>query len=467
MQQHTTIQTELAAFLKKEGQTINQFAGISGVNSGTLSSIINGNRPIAMQQLDRITAGMGLPEGTFYELYIDECVVHSAPDWRRLGPFLHRCAELDKLECIRQVVQIIMDNITYAPLLFDTAEEFYGQGKLQAAALLYEGVADTEKYQHSERLALCQYRLFMIRIGQSPEVDFRAATRFEYFVERLEEIDQLEALRKLADIYIALQHWEKARLLAEELRHKTSIQYEIRFYKTKKKKELRQAPRPLCFYILYAYWLQSKVCEESGEYERALEYVGLYTEMSWIVEESEEVQQIRAQFSRLGTVYKSLYRLMCGELEALPEVMESIGTPGLGLLDGLLKAVQAANRYGWKVDELISRFQPLLTPEGTASGQAEGTPGRETLEQYPVLLYELALYSLKAEKIEQGIRYIFGSLEASAALGSIACVIRCVRLFEQFRPHASAEDQDRYKRLINKVQLAHTGAKRTTESLQE
>lgn len=195
--------------------------------------------------------------------------------------------------------------------------------------------------------------------------------------------------------------------------------------------------------------------------------MGLYTEMSWIVEESEEVQQIRAQFSRLGTVYKSLYRLMCGELEALPEVMESIGTPGLGLLDGLLKAVQAANRYGWKVDELISRFQPLLTPEGTASGQAEGTPGRETPQQYPVLLYELALYSLKAEKIEQGIRYIFGSLEASAALGSIACVIRCVRLFEQFRPHASAEDQDRYKRLINKVQLAHTGAKRTTESLQE
>lgn len=467
MQQHTTIQTELAAFLRKEGQTINQFAGISGVNSGTLSSIINGNRPIAMQQLDRITAGMGLPDGAFYELYIDECVVHSAPDWRRLGPFLHRCAELDKLECIRQVVQIIMDNITYAPLLFDTAEEFYGQGKLQAAALLYEGVADSEKYQHSERLALCQYRLFTIRIGQSPEADFRAATRFEYFVERLEEIDQLEALRQLADIYITLQHWEKAGLLAERLYHKTSIQYEIRFYKTKKKKELRQAPRPLCFYILYAYWLQSKVCEESGEYERALEYVGLYTEMSWIVEESEEVQQIKEQFSRLGIVYAGMYRLMCGELEVLPEVMEAIGTPELGLLDGLLKAVQAANRYGWKVDELVSRFQPLLTPEGTAFGQAEGASGWETPDQYPVLLHELAVYSLKAEKIEQGIHYIFGSLEASAALGSIACVIRCVRLFEQFRPQASAEDEERYKHLINKVQLAHTGAKRTTESLRE
>ncbi|WP_405109040.1 transcriptional regulator [Paenibacillus sp. FSL K6-1217] len=476
MQQHTTIQAELAAFLRKGGQTINQFAGISGVNSGTLSSIINGNRPIAMQQLDRITAGMGLPEGAFYELYIDECVVHSAPDWRRLGPFLHRCAELDKLECIRQVVQIIMDNITYAPLLYDTAEEFYGKGKLQAAALLYEGVADSEKYQHSERLAMCQYRLFTIRTGQSPEADFRAATRFEYFVDRLEEIDQLEALRQLADIYIRLQHWEKARLLAEGLHHKTSIQYEIRYYKTRKKKELRQASRPLCFYILYAYWLQSKVCEESGEYERALEYVSLYSEMNWIVEKSEEVQQIREQFSRLGLVYASLYRLMCGELELLPEVVEYIGTPELGMLDGLLKAVQAANRYGWEVDGLISRFQPLLAPESAAFGQEEGTSGREkeTPDLYPVLFYELAVYSFKAEKagqaeqrLEQGLHYLFGSLEASAALGSTACVIRCVRLFEQFRPHASAEDRDRYKRLINKVQLAHTGAKRTIESLRE
>ena len=89
-------------------------------------------------------------------------------------------------------------------------------------------------------------------------------------------------------------------------------------------------------------------------------------------------------------------------------------------------------------------------------GKPKGLPGWETPDQYPVLLHELAVYSLKAEKIEQGIHYIFGSLEASAALGSIACVIRCVRLFEQFRPQASAEDQERYKQLISRVQVAHS-----------
>lgn len=454
MQHKTTIQAELAAFLRKEGRTINQFAGISGVNSGTLSSIINGNRPIAMQQLDRITAGMGLPEGAFYELYIDECVVHSTPDWRRLGPFLQRCAELDKLDCIRQVVLIIMDNITYAPVLFETAEEFYKQGKVQAAALLYEGVADSEKYQHSERLALCQYRLFTIRVGRDPEADFQAAARFEYFVERLDEMDQLDALQRLAEVYLSLQHGDKVKRLAEELYHKAAIQYEIKHHKTKKQQELKEPARPLCYYIMYAYWLQSEVYEGRGDYECALHYVALYTKQDWIVEESEEVLLIKEQFRKRGVLHTCLLRLMCGELKVLPEYIKYIGTRELGLLTGLLKAAQAANRFRWDVDRLISRFQPLLAQEWAAPGH--GTLGAEAPEKYPVLLYELAVYYLSNAQPEQGIRYIFQSLEASADLGSETCVIRCVRLFEQYRQLATEADQETYKELISNVLAART-----------
>lgn len=105
---------------------------------------------------------MKLAPGHFYEMYIDECFVHAAPDWRRLGPFLHRCAELDKLDCIEEVVRLMMDNLSYIPLLFEVAEEFYHEGKWKPATLLYETIAESEKMQDSERLALCQYRLFKL-----------------------------------------------------------------------------------------------------------------------------------------------------------------------------------------------------------------------------------------------------------------------------------------------------------------
>ncbi|WP_340007176.1 helix-turn-helix transcriptional regulator [Paenibacillus sp. FSL K6-0276] len=199
-----TIRAELADYLKKHGTTINQFAEVSKVNSGTISNIINGNRPIAMQQLDRITEGMGLEEGSYYDLYVDECFVHSNPNWRRLRPFLSRCAELDKLECIARVVGIMMDSLSYMPSLFDTAEDFFVQGKHEAAAMLYQSVAESEKYQHSERLALCQYRLFTIALGEDQDANLRAAVQFEGFVNRLDEVDQLNALKDLANTYSAL-----------------------------------------------------------------------------------------------------------------------------------------------------------------------------------------------------------------------------------------------------------------------
>ncbi|WP_246061571.1 helix-turn-helix domain-containing protein [Paenibacillus oralis] len=83
----TTIRDQLEGFLKRKNMTLNQFSELTQINSGTLSGIINGHRPIAMQQLDRITVGMGLPEGYFYELYIDECFFQASPDWRRLVRF--------------------------------------------------------------------------------------------------------------------------------------------------------------------------------------------------------------------------------------------------------------------------------------------------------------------------------------------------------------------------------------------
>lgn len=82
-------------------------------------------------------------------------------------------------------------------------------------------------------------------------------------------------------------------------------------------------------------------------------------------------------------------------------------------------------------------------------------PGAELPDNYAELLYELAGYYLRAGEQEQGFRYVFKSLEASAELGSETCVIRCVRLFEQYRPQASAAQQEDYKKLINKVQTAH------------
>ncbi|MGG1877014.1 helix-turn-helix domain-containing protein [Paenibacillus campinasensis] len=159
MEEAATIRDHLAQYLQCNGMTINQFANRTGLNSGTISRIINHKQSISMGQLERITSGMNLPEDYFFHLYIDECLYYSASSWRRLHPFLLRCAELGRLDCIDQAARYLLDNLSYVPKLFEVAEALYHRGSKSAAALLYELVSESEKYQHSERLALCQYRL--------------------------------------------------------------------------------------------------------------------------------------------------------------------------------------------------------------------------------------------------------------------------------------------------------------------
>ncbi|WP_317616218.1 helix-turn-helix domain-containing protein [Paenibacillus ihbetae] len=154
MKATTTICGEIEHFIKEQGLTINQFAKIADINSGTLSSILNGRRPLSVKQLDQITSVMGMEEGHFFERYIEEFIFNSTPDWRRLGPYLYRCAELDKLDCLDKAIRMTLDNTTYLPMLYNLAETFVQEEKYKAAMLLYECVAESEKYQHSGTLSI-------------------------------------------------------------------------------------------------------------------------------------------------------------------------------------------------------------------------------------------------------------------------------------------------------------------------
>jgi transcriptional regulator with XRE-family HTH domain len=166
------------------------FAEIAGINSGTLSRILKGNHPISMAQLVAITHGMGLPEDHFFKGYIEECFSFLV-SMRRIRPFIFHCAELDRLDYIQQVVNRVLEDLTYASVLFDMAEALYVNNRHHAARVLYRGVSEAEKYQHSERLASCQYRLFLIVLEEQEDLEerLRAATQFELYVNRLDEAD--------------------------------------------------------------------------------------------------------------------------------------------------------------------------------------------------------------------------------------------------------------------------------------
>ncbi|CQR51699.1 transcriptional regulator [Paenibacillus riograndensis] len=448
MEPAPTILAEMEEYIRREGLSISQFAERSGIHSGTLSNMLHGRRPIAMQQLDRVTRAMGLAEGYYYDLYIDNYIVDGSSDWRRVGPLLQRCAELGKLDSIRRVVRIVTDNLSYLPALFDRAEELYAKGRSEAAALLYEGVAESEKYQHSERLALCQYRLFRIGLCEDQDENLRLANQFESYVERLDEADQLDALKHLADVFASLHNWSKVDELGDRLGRKSDAQYKYR----KKNKTQKQPDRPLIYYKLYAYLLRAAACDETGDHSRALHFVSLYSDTSWVeLPASKEEERVMEQFKEWATANSYLYRLTAGDIEIIPEYINYVESRENEIFPALFKIIQAANRYKFNVDDILIKFNTHLYYKGQSSRSRKANQ-QLVSDRYTQFLIELAVYYLTKKKWDNGLFYLLESLESSIKIRSDSYIVKCVGLFEKYRSVAGQQQRNAYANLIGEVQ---------------
>ncbi|GGH64760.1 hypothetical protein GCM10008014_43480 [Paenibacillus silvae] len=447
MNSNATIREHLEIFLKTNHMTLNQFSEISGVNSGTLSGTLNGSRPIGMQQLDRITKGMGLEEGYFYDLYIQECFVHSGPDWRRLRPFLYRCAELDKVEYMEEAVNLIMDNLSYAPLLFELAEQLYHEGRLIAARPLYRCVAESEKMQHSERLALSQYRLFTIGLSKDQMSNLALATQFEFFVDRLDEPYQLDGLNDLINVYASLRLWDKVRTFAEQLKLKAMIQYEL----NKKAKVVEHtSKKQVLFYVFYADLALGEVCYFYEEYGEALQFVDSYADATWVTNPTEEENVVIHQFAEWAEGNRYLYELMSGKTEVIQYYLNYISKRESEIFPALCAIVTAANRFDINIDLVLNEYEPYIIDQEQNSRIGKISE-QYTNDQYGALLINLGKYYLMRERYNRGYKAILNGLDFAIRIRNKDGILDCIKEFEKFRDYALEEVKLRYSQLIQEV----------------
>ncbi|AIQ60789.1 transcriptional regulator [Paenibacillus borealis] len=448
MEATTTILAELEEYLRQKALTITQFARHSQLHSGTLSNIVHGHRPIAMQQLDRITRAMGREEGFFYDLYIDNYIIDGSSDWRRIGPLLLRCADLNKLDSIQRLARHIMDNLMYAPLLFDTAEELFTAGKMEAAAAIYEIVAEAERFQHSERLALCQYRLFTISLSDDQDRNLWIANRFEPFVERLDEVDQLDALKELANTYRSLQRWDKVDEFAAKMGHKARIQYDMKYRSDRKSAEPGKLPgRPLFFYIAYSDLLRGNVCDELEDYEGALTYKYAYADLSWVKEQGETVEHWKNLFHEWSIANIYITKLLSGDTTVIEAYVSYIDKHRDELVIGLLYILRAANKNQLNIDRTLDFYKQEI--EEILVELVKSRYSRNlTMDRQANLTYELAYYYLFKDNYLKGFDLLLKTIKNFQCINNEKYILESVTLFERFRIVANQEVQDQYQILL-------------------
>ncbi|WP_028589880.1 hypothetical protein [Paenibacillus massiliensis] len=449
---HTaTIRTEVRDYLLEHDLNMSEFGGVAGLNPGTVSGIVMTNRSISVHQMDRITKAMDKPEDYFYSRYVQEYMRDTPLNWRRVKPFLQRCMELNRLDCMEQVVSILMENVTYyAPLVFELAEDFFGQERYEAAALLYKNIAFSEKNQHSERLAICQYRLFKIRIGDDQIQNLKAAVEFGPYAERLGELEQLDALKDLANLYRSLGHWDTVFELAQDMGQKARIQYELKQRSDRGDMDaLSRLSRPLFVYIAYADFLSASACDERGVYAEGMKHIQAYADLSWVKEQDEDTKKWIVSFQQWTKVNLCVNRLMAGEIHVLPEYVDYIEGEN-EIFAELLNVVEAANKYNINIDSILKRFeQQIVDPQ---RHKFNDTYNQQVLSiEEARFWYELSKYFLCRRDYSHGFKCLMDCLELAHKMNNKVLLMNCVGLFENFRSVATAEMKTQYNALIRKV----------------
>ncbi|WP_433750049.1 helix-turn-helix domain-containing protein [Paenibacillus amylolyticus] len=450
MEPANSIREKLTHFIDKNSMTLSRFSEVSGINTGTISRILHGNRPISVSQLIAISSGMGVAADHFFADYVEECFAYSV-SMRRIRPFILRSAELNRLDCIEQILHRLLDDLDYATELFEMAEQLFEQNQRSAAALLYKSVSEVEKYQHSERLAMCQYRLFLIGQGENLEENLKAAILFEPYVDRLDEGYQLDALKHLIHVFMAVHKWNKVNALCHKMLLLAQIQYEANNNRKRKNHEMKRTERPLYFYILYSWLIQSTVYEEHRDYVRALDFVKLYADgQRWVKEDDEESRRILKQFEEWAVANTYLYRLMSGEVEVIPDYADYVEGRKDEIFMALRYIVQAANKFGVNIDAILDRFSdyiPLRTYKTEFGEYNHSIMG----ESYAQFLSDLGVYNLTKHR-QDAINLILEGLHFSVKINSDRNIITCMTLFEEYRDQADSVAKQKFKLLSSEVQ---------------
>ncbi|MGR6126131.1 transcriptional regulator [Paenibacillus sp. SEL1] len=446
-----TIRAEVQTYLIRKSLTMTEFGHIIDLNVGTVSSIVTGNRILSVNQLDRITAGMELPPDYFYERYIEECIIEETLNWRRISPFLYRCVELDRLDCLQRVVFLLLDNPIYPPLLFEVAENIYRDGHNEAAAFLYENVAESERQQHSERLAVCHYRLFTIRVGDDQEKNYDAAVQFEPYVERLDEIDQLDALRALVNTYRSLRKWVKLDYFAKLLGNKAKIQYKIDQQHSENSEHTKKPLYPSFVYWAFSHLIRAEVCDANKDYETALQHIQRYADLSWVEEKDETTLEWKNQFKEWASANIYVNRLMSGDLSVIPDYVAYFSSKKDEILPAIDNIIEVANRYNINIDHILELFEAEIQSLLNEQNQVGVYTQQISSERFTHFSRELAIYLLRKGRFSDGFTFLFSCLEKSAEANNRIQAIRCMRLFTHFKEHASAHTKEVYGNLIKAV----------------
>ncbi|WP_146113498.1 hypothetical protein [Paenibacillus sp. PCH8] len=267
------------------------------------------------------------------------------------------------------------------------------------------------------------------------------------------ELEQLDAIKDLVNLYVSLQKWERAKQLSTEMGRIARIQYDLK-HKRKVNEISVSGPKKLLFgYILYSHLILGTVAEEASDFNEAFYHLEKYEDHSWIVETDAAAEQTKKQFLVWATANRMLYRIMTGDIQLIENYVDSLASNDNEILLGLFKVVKAGLKYSCNIDHILERYNEMIQNQ-VISQKKVGTYTSQVInDRFVIFLADLAEYYIRSSRHNIGIIFVLDSLSISAKLNNDAYLVRCFCLFEKLRHSATVDQLDKYKAILKEVEL--------------
>ncbi|GED26204.1 hypothetical protein BAG01nite_23060 [Brevibacillus agri] len=440
-----SLRSEIQKRLKENGYTLSKLSELSGIGTGHLSEMLNSSpsRAITVNQLDAMATAFGHAPGWLYELYPEECLSEGKISRPRLVPYLVRCAEIGRKDCIKAVVSNLLENPKNISILFSVAEQLFQSGKQKESVFFYELVIDNEKDSYSDQFVMSQYRLFRAVQGTNTEENWKAVIRFDSYWKRLPENVQLDALLQLANVCFMMYRWKDVEKYADELRNLATIVYENELLRrtSPKANDLLKTERHLVVYYGQGFLLKAAALKKQRLYEEAKQYIQGYADLGWFEILDETGQQEVEKFRVWAKINSYTLDMMLGNYEILPECITFLEDHPGEIFPALVTIMECANKYGFCIDEVLERFSEYTSyTEDDLNGLSASRHFR--------FRYQKAIYELQRERFNIGINETLRSLALADKMNHYQDFKQCVSLFEEHRHHASNSQIIAYNKII-------------------
>ena len=373
----------------------------TGIDSVTLSQIMNNKRGLTLPQLDAITEALGLPKDNFYEYFIGECFNESG----KLSPvktadFFTSCINVERYDITKRIIELIKDDTDRRRLLdntFKMAEHIFASDQRNYSLPLYD-IVIANSTTRNERAAISYFRRFVIARDVDLTVSgYETLHQLQEYLPILPQEYKFEAYYKILAFYNVVEKWDRLLNYSKEL------------------KVLAIAERN-DKYIAEALLHESFSYKETKDIDTALRI-------------TKEYATYGDYYKRISHLNELLILVEMGQLEFIDEILKLI-SPDLSKLFSFLPVAFES----YLQNEMFQNIEVLL---GIYAKEIEQLSCKtdKLNQKYKLRLFQvLSSYYFMREEKEKGFQYNLEALELALMFKNVERIRNIILMHYQYEP---------------------------------